>query len=85
MTTEINTKLCSVVFLIHLIPLPSKNTTQTGILSSKPMLHFAQGLYYKSQPARRSQANSPLYPPELEEVTLMVTDPPIKSNEVLDM
>lgn len=85
MTTEMNTKLCSVVFLIHLIPLPSKNTTQTGIQSSKPMLHFPQGLYYKSQPAWRSQDNSPLYPSELEEVTLIVTDTLIKSNEVLDM
>lgn len=85
MTTEMNTKLCSMVFLIHLIPLPSKNLTQTGIQSSKLMLHFPQGLYYKSQPAWRSQDNSPLYPSELEEVTLMVTDTLIKSNEVLDM
>lgn len=85
MTTEMNTKLCSVAFLIHLIPLPSKNTTQTGIQSSKLMLHFPQGLHYKSQSAGRSQANSPLYAPELEEVTLMVTDTLIKSDEVLGM
>lgn len=84
MTTEMNAKLCSVVSLIHLILLPSKNTTQTGIQSSKPMLHLPRGLFYKSWPAL-SRQDKPLHPSKMTEVTLMVTDKLIMSNEVLDM
>lgn len=86
MTTEMNeykAVYCGILDPFDPSAFKKYNTNQYP--KEQPVLHLPQGLDQEPQPAWWSEDKRPLYPAEMTEVTLMVIDTLIMSNEVLDI